>query len=214
VKNPKTGRPVTVALTRSAAADALRFALYSPDRASQVPLRIHLAAQGDYRELARIAVELRFRLQQGLALGDLFSVSCAEDLPLIDPRQIPAATRGTFYGDDRVREQLAVCGVWPHAHLPGGSGGPVHSNVPVLLFSGERDPVTPPADAALVAKGFPHGLLAMIPHGTHAGAGKCEERLIADFIERGSTQGLDLSCIKAAPPEPFVTSAAKLPKGQ
>jgi hypothetical protein len=36
--------------------------------------------------------------------------------------------------------------------------------------------------------------------------------LIADFIERGSTQGLDLSCIKAAPAEPFVTSAAKLPK--
>ena len=108
-----------------------------------------------------------------LRSGYLFSVSCAEDLPRIDPREIPAATRGTFYGDDRVRDQLAVCGVWPHAPLPPGWGSLVHSDVPVLLFSGERDPVTPPADAALVAKGFPHGLLVKIPHGTHAGAGSC-----------------------------------------
>jgi pimeloyl-ACP methyl ester carboxylesterase len=213
VKNPTTGKTVTVELTRSAAADALRFALYSPDKASQVPLRVHLAAQGDYRELARTAAGVRFRLQKGLALGALFSISCAEDLPRIDPREIPAATRGTFYGDDRVREQLAVCGIWPHAPLPAGEGALVRSDVPVLLFSGERDPVTPPADAALVAKGFPHGLLVTIPHGTHAGGGKCEQRLIADFIEKGSAQGLDLSCIKAAPPEPFVTSVAKLPKG-
>ncbi len=213
VKNPTTGKLVTVELTRSAAADALRFALYSPDKASQVPLRVHLAAQGDYRELARTAVGLRFRIQKGLALGDLFSVSCAEDLPRIDPREIPAATRGTFYSDDRVREQLAVCGIWPHAPLPAGEGALVRSDVPVLLFSGERDPVTPPADASLVAKGFPNGLLVTIPHGTHAGGGKCEQRLIADFIEKGSARGLDLSCIKAAPPEPFVTSAAKLPKG-
>ncbi len=175
-----------------------------------MPLRIHLAAQGDYRELAQAAVLVRSRLQQGLAFGLLFSVSCAEDLPLIDPQEIPAATRGTFYGDDRVREQLAVCGAWPHAPLPTGWGSLVHSDVPILLFSGERDPVTPPADAALVARGFPHGLLVQIPHGTHAGAADCQERLIADFIERGSAQGLDLSCVKAASPVPFVTEVAKL----
>ena len=205
VKSPKTGKLMNVTLTRSAAADALRWALYSPEPASQVPLRVHLAAQGDYRELARTAVGVRTQLQQFLALGLLFSVSCAEDLSLIDPKEIPAATSGTFYGDDRVRDQLAVCGMWPHAPLPPGWGALVHSDVPVLLFSGERDPVTPPADAALVAKGFPHGLLVKIPRGTHAGAGSCQERLIADFIERGTVEGLDLSCIKAAPPVPFVT---------
>ena len=55
-------------------------------------------------------------------------------------------------------------------------------------------------------------MLVQIPHGTHAGAGNCEERLIADFIERGGTQGLDLSCIEAGQPLPFVTDAAKIPK--
>jgi pimeloyl-ACP methyl ester carboxylesterase len=212
VKHPKTGRPVTVELTRSAAADSLRFALYSPEASSRVPLRVHLAAQGDYRDLAQAAVQVRFRLQQGLALGDLFSVSCAEDLPFIDPREIPAATRGTFYGDDRVREQLAACAVWPHAPMPAGWGKLIHSDVPALLFSGERDPVTPPADAMLVAKGFPHGLLVQIPHGSHASEGTCEGRVIADFIERGSVRGLDVSCLKAGQPVPFVTRAATVSK--
>lgn len=211
VKHPVTGKPVTVELTRSAAADALRFALYSPEASSRVPLRVHLAAQGDYRDLAEAAVQVRFRLQQGLALGDLFSVSCAEDLPFIDPREIPAATRGTFYGDDRVREQLAVCGVWPHAPMPAGWGKLIHSDVPALLISGERDPVTPPADAALVAKGFPNGLLVLIPQGTHASEGTCEGRVIADFIERGSVKGLDVSCLKAGQPVPFLTKAPAAP---
>jgi pimeloyl-ACP methyl ester carboxylesterase len=210
VTHPETGKQVAVLLTRSAAADTLRFALYNPRQARAVPLRVHLAAQGDYRQLAGPAVQLRAILQQELALGLLFSVTCAEDLPRIDPREIPAVTRGTFYGDDRVREQLAVCAIWPHAPLPPGSGDLVHSDVPALLLSGERDPVTPPADAALVAKGFTHGLWIQIPHGTHNGSGDCEERVVADFVKRGSAEGLDVSCMKTAQAVPFLTSEREL----
>jgi pimeloyl-ACP methyl ester carboxylesterase len=213
VTHPETGKPVTALLTRSAAADTLRFALYNPRQARAIPLRVHLAAQGDYRQLATAAVELRAIIQQELALGLLFSVTCAEDLPRIDPQQIAAATRGTFYGDDRVREQLAVCAIWPHAPLPPGSGDLVHSDVPTLLLSGERDPVTPPADAALVAKGFTHGLWVLIPHGTHNGSGDCEEQVVADFVKRGSAEGLDYSCMKTAEAVPFLTKESEL-RGQ
>jgi pimeloyl-ACP methyl ester carboxylesterase len=210
VTHPETGKPVAVLLTRSAAADTLRFALYNPLQARAVPLRVHLATQGDYRQLATPAVQLRVILQQELALGLLFSVTCAEDLPRIDSREIPAVTRGTFYGDDRVREQLAVCAIWPHAPLPPGSGDLVHSDVPALLLSGERDPVTPPADAALVAKGFTHGLWIQVPHGTHNGAGDCEDRVVADFVKRGSAEGLDVSCMKEAQAVPFLTREREL----
>jgi pimeloyl-ACP methyl ester carboxylesterase len=213
VSHPETGKPVAVLLTRSAAADTLRFALYNPREARAVPLRIHLAAEGDYRQLAKAAVELRGILQQEIAVGLLFSVTCAEDLPRIDPKEIPAATRGTFYGDARVREQLAVCAVWPHAPLPPGSGDLVRSDVPALLLSGERDPVTPPADAAQVAKGFAHGLWVQIPHGAHNGDDDCEERVVADFVKRGSAEGLDVSCMKKAQAVPFLTSAREL-RGQ
>jgi pimeloyl-ACP methyl ester carboxylesterase len=95
--------------------------------------------------------------------------------------------------------------------MPAGWGKLVHSEVPALLLSGERDPVTPPADAALVAKGFPNGLLVLIPLGTHASEGTCEGRVIADFIERGSVKGLDVSCLKAGQPVPFITRAPAAP---
>jgi pimeloyl-ACP methyl ester carboxylesterase len=207
VKPSETAQPVEVELTRSAAADTLRWALYNPRRSSSLPLLVHQAAQGDYQALATGTVQIRAALQKELALGLLFSVACAEDLSRIDPKTIPVATKGTFYGDDRVKEQLAICGIWPHAPLPPGSGDLIHSDVPVLLLSGERDPVTPPADAAEVAKGFSHGLWVLIPHGTHNGGGDCEDRVIGDFFERGSVQGLDVACLKAAKPAPFVTKA-------
>jgi pimeloyl-ACP methyl ester carboxylesterase len=144
VIHPETGKPVPVLLTRSAAADEIRFRLYNPRRASRLPLRVHQAFLGDYRELARGAVGLRVGLQADIAFGLQFSVTCAENLPRIDPKEIPAATRGTFFGDDRVREQLAVCALWPHAPLPPHSGDPIHSDVPALLLAGERDAITPP----------------------------------------------------------------------
>jgi pimeloyl-ACP methyl ester carboxylesterase len=214
VPHPGGGKPVEVTLTRSAAADTLRFALYNPTRASEVPRIVHRAAQSDYRELAGNAVELRALLQEELALGLLFSVTCAEDLSRIDPKEIPAATRDTFYGDDRVREQLAICGIWPHAPLPPGSGDLVHSQVPTLLLSGERDPVTPPADAALVAKGFPNGLWVEIPHGTHNADNTCEDRVIVEFVERGTVQGLNVACLKRAAAVPFVTRSEPEPSAK
>jgi len=85
VVNPKTNKPVEVELTRSAAADSLRWALYSPEAASRVPLRIHLAAQGDYSDLAQAAVGLRTQLQDFLA-GD----SCFRSPA---PRTCRASTR-------------------------------------------------------------------------------------------------------------------------
>jgi hypothetical protein len=55
-------------------------------------------------------------------------------------------------------------------------------------------------------------LLVLIPHGTHASEGTCEGRVIADFVERGAVKGLDVSCLKAGQPVPFVTRAATVSK--
>ncbi len=201
---PDRPKPVTVTLTRSAAADAMRFSLYSSE-AAHLPLWVHRAAGGDLRHLALAAVEVRMALQQELALGLLFSVTCAEDLSRIDPATIPQLTAGTFYGDDRVREQLAVCAVWPHAPKPAGPATLPSSTVPALLIAGERDPVTPPTDAAAVAANFTRGQLVIIPSGAHASDSTCTQRLIADFIARGTAQGLNTACAQHPAPLHFDT---------
>ncbi len=44
------------------------------------------------------------------------------------------------------------CGIWPRGEVAEDFHQPVVSDMPVLLMSGERDPVTPPRYAAQVAE--------------------------------------------------------------
>lgn len=195
IVHPVTQRPVTVRLTRSAAAEAIRLGLYSSTRPPARTLEaLRQAAAGDFTGLARKAVAGRRALSEELALGLFLSVTCAEDVVRIDPAKIPEATRGTFYGDDRVREHLAACALWPRGTVAADYAEPLRVDVPVLLISGERDPVTPPEDAAFVARHLPRGRLVNVPD-SHELTGSCAVGLIAQFLDRGTTDGLDTGCL-------------------
>lgn len=198
------GAPDAVLLTRSAVAEVIRFSLYRPQMAARLPLRVHQAHGGDFMRLARTAVTLRAELPKALAFGLWLSATCAEDVAAIDPAAIPAATAGTFFGDDRVREQLAACAAWPARSLPADFATPLRSEVPTLLLSGERDPVTPPEYAAEVARHLPRGRALTVPSGTHGGHDPCLDRLIAQFVLSASVEGLDSSCLAAARPTEFL----------
>jgi hypothetical protein len=70
----------------------------------------------------------------------------------------------------------------------------------VLIFTGEWDPVTPPAHGDAAAKHLPNALHLVVPHGAHSLSGlqgsDCVTRLMADFVERGNVKSLDTSCVK------------------
>ena len=65
---------------------------------------------------------------------------------------------------------------------------PLYSDVPVLLLSGEADPVTPPADAERAARGLERRrLLVLAGEGHGQLATGCVPRLMAQFLDlRGS----------------------------
>jgi pimeloyl-ACP methyl ester carboxylesterase len=77
----------------------------------------------------------------------------------------------------------------------------VAAKVPVLIISGALDPATPPANGLAVAKTLPNSLHVTIPFGGHSPAGltglECIQRLKVTFIERGSVEGLDTSCVSS-----------------
>jgi pimeloyl-ACP methyl ester carboxylesterase len=206
VEHPETDEEVTVRVSRSVFAEAVRYFMYSTEGARGVPLAIHRAAQGDFSPIAEIALGNRRGLLQQLAIGLLLSVTCAEDLPFLDPASIPERTRGSFLGDDRVRQQLAACGEWPRGELPPGHRELVRTDTPVLMLFGELDPVTPPEFAARVAAGMPNSLQVMVPGGGHGVFDACLSRLMADFLERRSPRDLDTSCVAAIEHRPFETA--------
>ena len=208
VRDPK-GRPVEIRLSRPTLADGIRWLLYSPRTAASIPLLVREAARGNWTPLAEASVNARLGIREALASGLFFSVTCAEDIPFIDPATIPQRTAGTFLGDDRVRSQAAACEAWPRGTPEPGHREPVRSNVPVLVISGERDPVTPPEFGERIVRHLANALHVVIPAGGHYGNGPCPIQIEEDFLRRGAVQGLDTSCLAKIQPMPFLLEVPK-----
>ena len=212
VQKPNSSERVKVKLSRDLAAEAIRYMLYNPVGASRVPLIIHLAAQGNFVPLTEAALRFRKLLVATGFNGMYLSVTCAEDLPWIKPGEGERMAANTFLGDYRLRQQREACALWPRATIAKDYSDSVRSDVPVLILTGELDPVTPPSNGDAVAKTLKNSLHIVVPHGAHGLGGleniDCILRLTAEFVERGSTQGIDTSCVKTIRRKGF---ALKLP---
>ena len=200
VQRPDSSERVKVKLSRDLAAEAIRYMLYNPVAAGYIPLRIHLAAQGNFVPLAQAAMGYRMNLVGTGSNGMYLSVTCAEDLPWIKPGEGERLGQDTFLGDYRLRQQREACALWPRAEIEHGYQDPVRADAPVLILTGEWDPVTPPSNGEAIAKTLPNSLHIVVPHGAHGFGGlegvDCIDGLIIEFVERGTTKGLDTSCVK------------------
>jgi pimeloyl-ACP methyl ester carboxylesterase len=190
----------TVKLSRDLAAEAIRYMLYSSGMAPQIPWFLHQAAQGDFAPLAEAALRYRRNIVATGSNGMYLSVTCAEDVPWIKPGEGERLAKDTFLGDYRLRQQREACALWPRAQIESNYSEPVRSSLPVLIFTGQWDPVTPPSNGERVARYFSNGLHVVVPQGGHGFGGleglDCIERLNTGFVERGTVKGLDTSCVK------------------
>jgi pimeloyl-ACP methyl ester carboxylesterase len=200
VKPAKAKDPVTVTLNRNLVAEAVRYMLYSPGGAGRVPLFLHLAAEGNYAPLAKAALFYRENVVATGSNGMYLSVTCAEDLPFVKAAEAKQLGANTFLGSYRYDQQSAACQLWPKGIVDAKYAEPVRSDKPVLILTGEWDPVTPPAQGDAVAKSLPNSLHLVVNDGAHALGGlsgiECIDRVMTQFVERGSVKDLDTSCTK------------------
>ena len=200
VEKPNSKERVKVKLNRDLAAEAIRYMLYSPTPASRVPLVMHLAAEGNFQPVAQQALFYRSVLVGTGSNGMYLSITCAEDVPFIKPGEGERLAANTFLGDYRLRQQREACALWPRAEIEPDYVKPVKVDVPVLILTGEWDPVTPPSNGDRVAKHLPNSLHIVVPHGAHGLGGlqgtDCILNLMTEFVARGTTKGLDTSCVK------------------
>ena len=201
VQIPNSTTRAKVKLSRDLAAEAIRYMLYGVPTASRVPLTIHTAAQGNFAPLALAALRYRRNLVGTGSNGMYLSITCAEDLPGIKPGEGEKLAENTFLGDYRLRQQREACELWPRAEIEKDYSKPVRADRPVLILTGEWDPVTPPANGDAVAKTLPNSIHIVVPSGAHGLNGlegmDCVDKLIVDFIQRGSMKGIDTSCVKS-----------------
>src|SRR5438552_17341351 len=179
--------------------------MYRRDQAARVPMIVHHAANGDFVPFLQQAVAPS--IPDFIADGMYLSVTCAEDVPFVNQEEAAKLNAGNPFGNYRVFQQTRACSTWPQGKIPPDFRNPVSSNVPVLLFSGNMDPVTTPQRGEEVARYLPNGRAVI---GRQAGQGcdglpepGCAVRLIIEFMEKGEAKDLDVGCLERMVPPPF-----------
>ena len=102
-----------------------------------------------------------------------------------------------------------ACDFWPRGDVDASYYAPVTSDVPALIFSGELDPLTPPSWAEAAARTLSRARHIVVPGAGHGASGAgCAPRLLQEFLDRGSADGLDDSCLKGLARPPFFLTPA------
>lgn len=203
LRHPRTGAEETLTLGRDGLAGALRTVLYLPVLAAHLPVTLHAAAEGDPAALVAMTVALGDGAAESTSTGLLLSVVCAEDLPRVDRAAAAAQAEGTFLGPGLVEAMADLCARWPAGAPAPDHAEPVRADTPVLLLSGERDPVTPPRLAEEAARTLPRAVSVTVPgagHGTLSLG--CVPRLVEAFVAAADPAVVDPACVAGmrAPP--------------
>lgn len=208
LRDPVSGEPAQHRLDWQTAATALRLMSYGNETVAIMPLLIHQAAQRDYAPLLGDALLFRRQLNEGMDQGMSSSVLCTEDVRFYqDDAATERALKASYVGTMPVDVLKRGCKVWPVGVMDPHFKEPVVSDKPVLLISGEFDPITPPANAEHAAKTLSNSLSIVAPGQGHGNAMRgCIPRLIEQFVEAASVKPLDTGCVQDMRPLPFFTS--------
>lgn len=204
-EHPRTGEALDIVVDRLLVAGVVRLLVYSSQTASLLPYLIDAAHAGDYRGFATQALLVSEAMEE-LSVGLNYAVVCTEDMPYAHPLDLDEQAE-TYMGTAFVEITAAVCEHWPRGVLDADFRAPLASDKPVLILSGELDPITPPAYARQAAAGLSNAVEVV---GRGQGHGMlmvgCVPRLMTEFVETAEPGSLDLDCVARIRPFPLFTS--------
>lgn len=206
VPHPLTGAPTKMTLTGQLAAGMVRLLTYSPQTAALIPIVVRAAVEGDYGPLATQLLMVSENIHGAISYGMHFAVVCTEDIPFWGEVDREALER-TFLGPFQLDALGKICESWPRGYMDDDFASPLESAVPVILLSGEDDPVTPPSYADMSREGLTNYRHVTLPHQAHGQlATGCVPRLLAAFVGSGDPATFDDPCLEAVGEFPIFTT--------
>lgn len=201
-----TGASVDTSFTSAHLMLVLRMSLYQDESVAILPVRLREAYKNhNYIPLSRAADLYAQKLQGLMAIGMHNTVTCTEDFPFFSGQQNSSARDTETYMGDAFIEQLQdICKIWPRGIIDDDFKEPLYSELPILLFSGEDDPITPPvyAERAQAHLGNSKHVVANGQGHNVTGLG-CAPSLIAKFVDELNLVELDTSCMSRVVAAPF-----------
>jgi pimeloyl-ACP methyl ester carboxylesterase len=206
VHHPVTGARTEIHLTERTFADCVRVMMYRTPR--DVPFLIEKAAAGDFGPFAEAGLKANRGVYEGGGMGLYYCITCGEFVSRIKPDEVEPATRGSYLGSWRVRDQMAACKYWPKTELPADYFEPFRLETPIVLVSGSEDSALPPKWGEKARSFMPNAIHIVVPGGAHTPENECTRAIRHQLFRTGTTKDLDLRCITKVQPPPF-----KLPSG-
>jgi pimeloyl-ACP methyl ester carboxylesterase len=194
LRDPVTYQSLQLTLTADDLAALVRFYAYNPLTAALLPLTLSEADHGNYAPLLGQKRWLADDLGDQITSAVELSVVCAEDADLLAPRPQDAAT---LLGNGMIERERSACRAWPKGSRPADFHAPLVSALPVLILSGQLDPVTPPAYGQQILRTLTHARQLLAPGQGHGviGAG-CMPRLVRSFVATLDPARLDARCLE------------------
>jgi len=203
--DPLTGEPEEMSFGPQEMAAALRLLSYHPNSVAVMPMLIDEAISGNYAPLASQFMMISENVSDAMSIGMHNAVVCTEDAPYFAGEQIGRdALDATYIGPLQLDALETICSIWPRGVLDEDFKTPLASDLPVLLLSGEADPVTPPRYAELAAIDLDNARLLTGRKQGHGQAPRgCMPDLIAEFVETANSHDLDAGCFDRVHAMPF-----------
>lgn len=205
VPHPNTGRLEETVFGDGEFAVAIRLLAYHPRSVALIPLLVSEAGNGNYVPLGSQYKMTMITMQDALSLGMHNAVMCAEDIPFLDKTTIDYDNiEASYMGVLQLEALEAICSVWPDGPIDPDFKVPLSTDLPVLLLSGDADPITPPRYAEMAAVELPNARHLI---GKDQGHGQisvgCTRRLVAQFIDAADASILDGDCLERSFVMPF-----------
>ncbi|HEX9761372.1 MAG TPA: alpha/beta hydrolase [Candidatus Acidoferrales bacterium] len=192
---PREDAPeVRIRVTPELFQTCLRMMLYSAETSAQIPAVIRHAHRGDFQPALRGLAPMAFLMRRGLSTGMFLTVWCNEFAPMQRAEDFDRQQDGLLGADTLVESAFRACAAWPREET---ASAPVKSDVPVLLFSGERDPATPAEASREMARHLERSRHIVVRGAGHQiGHDACRARIIAYFFRNpAGAAPLDTSCL-------------------
>ena len=205
VVNPETGEHAVADLLT--VGPSVHNALLTGSGGTTLPLAIHLASEGDWTRSGELVPPVFTGISTRL-MADV--IMCSEAWARFDPVEVARAGAGSYALPAELAKAASMatlCRLLPRGVVPADDASAVRTTVPVLWITGDGDPQDPPANLTGVPAQQPNAKVVVMPAQEHVvGHLGCGPAVIAAFVEAGTVNGLDTSCIAqgAAPAPAFL----------
>lgn len=207
--HPVTSSVTTTKMDAAAMSRSLRLLIYAQEASALIPYLVDRAVEHDRLDvLTAHATMIGESLGTKMANAMNLTVLCAEDAPFLGEAEAVPDGKPMWAANDERRAMLESCANWHQAPIAEDFRTPVSSDRPVLLLSGEADPVTPPSNAEHVKQTLSNAEHVVV---THFGHGvirhRCVQGIAEQFVDRGSVADLNMKCLTSLGPPPFFVDA-------